>query len=642
MTPSTLLVGQCSPVAEGEGHCMLAAHCCLCAKCAVPLASPTSGDSSRHAASISLGDESAPTPPLCPSCWLRADSRTNPFKAFDAKYSDDDERRWLAVARAFAASSREVPGIARINMVRAHPCTVATAGGDLKVGGVVVVVDYQDPLCVAVGMAIEHAFGQPLVLVVDAHDESAVKDALADCSDEVCLRLLRRGGVTAVTTNGLYTVDCQFHPKVLLYELRYRAAVRPPSKEEAHRIQMTYELPLADVRNRHQSGCADKNWWWLAPEALAIIATSLAKEKFAVIDGFLPEAVWKQLFLEAVRLKEDGLLERGNVGGNRAMNEDASDLLNRNNELQRWTLWDDNIAYCADGDPRALAVGQLLSGPTDSLVMALKQGGHGQPAVVAERLRHVDFKEEVMVACYLRETRGRYQQHTDSGGGPGRWLTTILYLNEGWRPEDGGWNRMFYEGEHNTSVRADILPVANRFLIFWAQADCPHEVLSVRRDRYAMTRWYTHGPTLIREKVGSQHEIDALARGTEPGPEICRVIHCFQPIAPLGEAEALCRSGLDPQTAEKLARLYERGQGKAKPKKVPLPSGIVCWQCGAEAPDGRNGGGDFSSRWFCHACWGLWERGVCPPAGSGPDDVVELYQSHLRLATGCAALSASP
>lgn len=148
----------------------------------------------------------------------------------------------------------------------------------------------------------------------------------------------------------------------------------------------------------------------------------------------------------------------------------------------RWTLWDDNITYCADDDARVPMIGAVLSVPSDRLVMALKQGGPGQPPVVAERLKQVDFLEEIMVACYREETRGRYQQHIDAGGGPGRWLTVILYLNEDWSVEDGGLNRMFHEGAHSTKIKMDIKPIANRLLVFWGEADCPHEVLSVRKD----------------------------------------------------------------------------------------------------------------------------------------------------------------
>lgn len=73
-----------------------------------------------------------------------------------------------------------------------------------------------------------------------------------------------------------------------------------------------------------------------------------------------------------------------------------------------------------------------------------------------------------------------------------------------------------------------------------------------------MTRWYTHGPTLVREKIGGKEEMDKLAAGAELGHEIRRVIHYFHPIMPLTESEALKRSSVNPVVADKLTSL--RGQ----------------------------------------------------------------------------------
>lgn len=94
-----------------------------------------------------------------------------------------------------------------------------------------------------------------------------------------------------------------------------------------------------------------------------------------------------------------------------------------------------------------------------------------------------------MVATYSGSLRGRYLKHVDADRGAS--LTAILYLNEAWNAEDGGHLRLYTTGRDSRCARADVLPLWNRLLLFWANEDCPHEVLATHRDRYAMTTWYS-------------------------------------------------------------------------------------------------------------------------------------------------------
>lgn len=69
-----------------------------------------------------------------------------------------------------------------------------------------------------------------------------------------------------------------------------------------------------------------------------------------------------------------------------------------------------------------------------------------------------------------------------------RTLTTILYLNDDWEEEDGGYLRFYPEGD-NPDISIDVAPRRGTFVSFLA-ADYWHEVLPAQRDRLALTGWF--------------------------------------------------------------------------------------------------------------------------------------------------------
>jgi SM-20-related protein len=71
------------------------------------------------------------------------------------------------------------------------------------------------------------------------------------------------------------------------------------------------------------------------------------------------------------------------------------------------------------------------------------------------------------------------------GRGSARRLTAIYYLNEDWRPEDGGQLRLFLP-----SVDRDIAPIADRLLVFMS-AEVEHAVLPALAERWALTAWHS-------------------------------------------------------------------------------------------------------------------------------------------------------
>jgi SM-20-related protein len=70
-----------------------------------------------------------------------------------------------------------------------------------------------------------------------------------------------------------------------------------------------------------------------------------------------------------------------------------------------------------------------------------------------------------------------------------RVLSCVLYLNEGWRREDGGALRLYVEGER----AIDVWPEAGTLVAFLS-ARFDHEVLPARRPRLALTGWFRRRP----------------------------------------------------------------------------------------------------------------------------------------------------
>jgi SM-20-related protein len=66
-----------------------------------------------------------------------------------------------------------------------------------------------------------------------------------------------------------------------------------------------------------------------------------------------------------------------------------------------------------------------------------------------------------------------------------RKVSSILYLNEDWQPENGGELRLYL----NDAEWMDILPNAGRLVLFLS-SDFWHEVLPANRERLSLTGWF--------------------------------------------------------------------------------------------------------------------------------------------------------
>ena len=87
----------------------------------------------------------------------------------------------------------------------------------------------------------------------------------------------------------------------------------------------------------------------------------------------------------------------------------------------------------------------------------------------------------------LYEKDDFYEKHLDSfQNSKNRVVTTVYYLNDNWKTEDGGelviYNK---EGKEITKVT----PKSNTLVIFMSE-EFPHEVLPANKERYSIAGWF--------------------------------------------------------------------------------------------------------------------------------------------------------
>lgn len=68
-----------------------------------------------------------------------------------------------------------------------------------------------------------------------------------------------------------------------------------------------------------------------------------------------------------------------------------------------------------------------------------------------------------------------------------RVVSTLLYLNPNWQPDDGG-ELLMYEHDCEKPFRR-ILPELGRLVVFLSE-EFPHEVLPANKSRYSLTGWF--------------------------------------------------------------------------------------------------------------------------------------------------------
>jgi SM-20-related protein len=194
-----------------------------------------------------------------------------------------------------------------------------------------------------------------------------------------------------------------------------------------------------------------------ATEAIAALVAGIADRGYAVARAALPPAIIVELRERALALDAEGAMTRGGVGRGAARSERAD-------------LRGDRIAWLGDRprDAAETAAFALFEDLRSACNRALTLGL---------------FEFESHYALY--PPGASYSRHRDRfRDDDARVLSCVLYLNDGWRPGDGGALRLHLDNGDTL----DVAPVGGTLVAFLSEA-FDHEVLPAKRPRIALTGW---------------------------------------------------------------------------------------------------------------------------------------------------------
>lgn len=429
-------------------------------------------------------------------------------------------------------------------------------GADL----IAVVLDFRDAACLELAAVLRREFSS-FCRLVDFCDDAALAPLLEAHAAVPREELCRRGGATALLPEGTYLSHCETNAQMLLYELHYRSRCPPPAPAFVQRVEDELLTPLRRLRCSFVPCAQSPSHWWESEDALQLIARSLARNKFALVDNFLPDGVASSFSTSVRKLWTGGAMVRGSSLSGLATGDDSGDFQNKELMERKWTVRGDHAAHIAENSAD-VPEGFAFLRAADALIMALRslpsrsEKSHllcAETQVVAERLGGTDFREDLMTAIYPGATRSRYHPHIDNDRDfIHRSLTAILYLNPDWCREDGGELRLFNEASlplpqpMDLGSKYDVVPEFNRLLVFWANEDCPHEVLTTFRDRFAATIFYVDG-----------------RRSASDSRAAARLALQLRPVMPLTHDEALERSAADAEQLIHFRAIHAAGATSA-------------------------------------------------------------------------------
>ena len=221
-------------------------------------------------------------------------------------------------------------------------------------------------------------------------------------------------------------------------------------------------------------------------DVAAKLADGLQRDGYAVVDGFLGEPVASYIRDEMRIMQRDGLLKESELAGGKT---------GTNMRYSMASVRGDVVRFVDGTEAEGCYNIGLLKEFSDQVVIRVQERVPGLQAQVIQR-------GKLMCTCYPGDALDdkpcgqggpcRYVRHCDNPDKNGRVLTALYYLNSHWVPSHGGCLRIYPSDAAGQSLSApvDIEPVLDRFLLFYSDKRCPHEVLAARAPRYAITTWY--------------------------------------------------------------------------------------------------------------------------------------------------------
>ncbi|MEZ6011196.1 MAG: 2OG-Fe(II) oxygenase [Hyphomonas sp.] len=208
---------------------------------------------------------------------------------------------------------------------------------------------------------------------------------------------------------------------------------------------------------------------------LGAITDDLRSKGWSWQPGFLPEALFSALHAEVKAIDAEDDLSPAGIGRETAF------------QLDR-TIRRSRIAWL-DGSTPAQAdflqwVEQLREAINRTLIIGL-------------------FEFEACYAVY--RPGGFYDRHLDSfEGARNRVVSLVVYLNEDWRPEDGGALTVWPEGAGPDDEPAARLMPERAGVVLMLSETVPHAVEVTHASRFAIAAWWRVNPSI-------QGQIDPLA-----------------------------------------------------------------------------------------------------------------------------------
>ncbi len=191
------------------------------------------------------------------------------------------------------------------------------------------------------------------------------------------------------------------------------------------------------------------------------IVATLADVGWSVTENFLPTA--------QITALADELQNRWDKGAFRAAGVGVGDQLHVRPEIRRDRVhWLEETAQTAAELPYFTALESLRLAINQQLYLGL-------------------FSFEGHMTVY--PPGSFYRKHLDQFQGVAhRKVSTILYLNPAWQPEDGGQLRLYIDAPGDGEYR-DVLPLSGTLVTFLSDRFY-HEVLPTQRERMSITGWF--------------------------------------------------------------------------------------------------------------------------------------------------------
>jgi SM-20-related protein len=187
------------------------------------------------------------------------------------------------------------------------------------------------------------------------------------------------------------------------------------------------------------------------------LLADLAERRWSSLADFLGAAEWQRLAARARRAWRAGELRPAAVG-------QGADRAIRPEVRGDWIGW---LDPSADAPETAAYLARM-----EALRLELNRAAY---------LGLFDF--ETHLAVY--PPGAGYARHADRfARDERRVLSTVLYLNADWKPDDGGALRLYLGG----GARADIEPRGGTLAIFASELE--HEVLPAGRARFSLAGWF--------------------------------------------------------------------------------------------------------------------------------------------------------